>query len=463
MWYFTTQVSRATLPSLPAFGALTPSIPIALLGMQDVDLDKLLTKLNLLQDTHQFVHRTSSHAAGYDISWSEASVVTAQIKPNARELQVRSPSAHSDRLEEVIVTNLVAIFKDERSKMASIVCPELVPRDLRVVKYNPTYELVFSLLNGGGTKTIDHWPIEKSLNKFIQPVLKDLEVLATFSLESQVQYYADLTFTPVRNESSGAHILQKSDLKNFINSAEWNLATAQSGSKPLNFILYVPKVEHRPLLIMDGAAVVESNSFLLPQFGSIVIHNPPVEGHTAELRDAVLDNLVDISSSHLLTLMGLPNIPATLGESSKWRRDGLLRLRCLENLLSAQHTLKSIPKIVDQIPNMHVPARIAVLIDEALKALDAARAALDTGDVESALRNSKLAVHSAEQAFFDDKMVSLLYFPDEHKYGVYMPLFGPLFLPLLTAGIKELQYFLKKRKRTLAAPGSQSSQTSRAT
>ena len=36
-------------------------------------------------------------------------------------------------------------------------------------------------------------------------------------------------------------------------------------------------------------------------------------------------------------------------------------------------------------------------------------------------------------------MVSMLYFPDEHKYAIYTPLFGPLALPLLMALLKELQ------------------------
>jgi Phosphatidylinositol-glycan biosynthesis class S protein len=60
-----------------------------------------------------------------------------------------------------------------------------------------------------------------------------------------------------------------------------------------------------------------------------------------------------------------------------------------------------------------------------------------------------LALEYAEKAFFDDKMVSMLYFPDEHKYAIYTPLFGPLALPLLMALLRELQLLLKgwKAKR----------------
>lgn len=44
-------------------------------------------------------------------------------------------------------------------------------------------------------------------------------------------------------------------------------------------------------------------------------------------------------------------------------------------------------------------------------------------------------------------MVSMLYFPDEHKYGVYLPLFGPLFFPLITALIREVRIFIKSWKK----------------
>lgn len=54
-----------------------------------------------------------------------------------------------------------------------------------------------------------------------------------------------------------------------------------------------------------------------------------------------------------------------------------------------------------------------------------------------------MALESAEKAFFDDKMGSMLYFPDEHKYAIYTPLFGPLALPLLMALLKELQGIVK--------------------
>jgi hypothetical protein len=49
-----------------------------------------------------------------------------------------------------------------------------------------------------------------------------------------------------------------------------------------------------------------------------------------------------------------------------------------------------------------------------------------TTRLDEAVAESRFAVGDAESAFFDPTMVSLLYFPDEHKYAVYMPLFTPI-------------------------------------
>ena len=74
--------------------------------------------------------------------------------------------------------------------------------------------------------------------------------------------------------------------------------------------------------------------------------------------------------------------------------------------------------------------------------------ALHLSAFDVALQHSSLALEYAEKAFFDDKMVSMLYFPDEHKYAIYTPLFGPLALPLVMALLKELQGIWKGWKET---------------
>lgn len=446
-WYFTTQVSRAALPIVPRFEQIKPAVSIDVRGISSHSAHKLATGLNFLQGTHQFVN-TSEADARYTVEWQEGSAFVSAIQADTRTWSIRSSKAQSQNLEESIAAYMLAIYKDESRRMTSVVDTESEDSDLRVVKYAESYEILVSLMNAGSGRLIKTWNIEHALETTFRPILNDLTPIADFTLESQVQYNADLTFDPVYEESSSHYVLQTSELKNFINSAEWNLASAQSKGKPLNFLVYIPKVEHRPLVIKDKGEIVPTNSFILPQFGSVIIYNPPAESTSDNLEDAVLQHLMEICASHFMILMGLPEVPPAFGEASIWRMDGLLRLRLVEIMVSAQETLKSIPNVVNQIPNMHVPARVAELMKQSLQALETARRHMSSGDVKEALAHAKISVKQAEEAFFDERMVSLLYFPDEHKYGVYMPLFGPLLLPLVMSGIRELRAVMSRKKRT---------------
>jgi phosphatidylinositol glycan class S len=44
-------------------------------------------------------------------------------------------------------------------------------------------------------------------------------------------------------------------------------------------------------------------------------------------------------------------------------------------------------------------------------------------------------------------MVAMLYFPDEHKYAVYTPLFGPISVPLVVAALREFKAWRQRKKK----------------
>ena len=52
----------------------------------------------------------------------------------------------------------------------------------------------------------------------------------------------------------------------------------------------------------------------------------------------------------------------------------------------------------------------------------------------------------AEKAFFDKRMVGQVYFPDEHRVAVLLPLLGPVGVPLVMAVGKEVRAFIASRK-----------------
>lgn len=122
-------------------------------------------------------------------------------------------------------------------------------------------------------------------------------------------------------------------------------------------------------------------------------------------------------------------------------KDSLIRRRTLENVVNTISTLKSLAQLVNEIPNMVVQDHINIQVRQSLAALDSVSSALTQESYLEAFQSSVLAIELAEKAFFDPTMVSMLYFPDEHKYAIYMPLFVPISVPLLMALLKEFKKF----------------------
>ena len=56
------------------------------------------------------------------------------------------------------------------------------------------------------------------------------------------------------------------------------------------------------------------------------------------------------------------------------------------------------------------------------------------------------ALSLASRAFFSPGMLALLYFPAEHKYAVYTPLFASTIIPLTITALREIGVWRRKRK-----------------
>jgi phosphatidylinositol glycan class S len=63
----------------------------------------------------------------------------------------------------------------------------------------------------------------------------------------------------------------------------------------------------------------------------------------------------------------------------------------------------------------------------------------------NAFLHSRRAIELAESAFFDPSMTAMLYFPDEHVYAVYLPLFLPAFVPVVLGMLKQLKRVITRK------------------
>ncbi|KAJ2749701.1 GPI transamidase component [Coemansia pectinata] len=313
----------------------------------------------------------------------------------------------------------------------------------RALKYAPEYSVTFTLLNedpvGGAAVS---WDIEQAADIFVRPFADTLRPLAKLAVSTQILHHAGPPpVTPLAHDN-GTY-LTPDMLPHFANSPWWNLASTDPIAPTISFILYVPALRSQPLRI-EGSS---TNAFVVSQWGGIAIANLPGTevGASVVISRDELQKYFGIFIAQLRELVGIRNdtplIPgtrvslqrATATGISSWELDALMRQWMVANHQTAITTLQSLVRLVESMENMVVMDEIKVQVDQSLSALRSIPQALSSGNQLLAFELAANASYFAEGAFFDPSMVSLLYFPDQHKYAIYLPFFLPVTIPLLAA------------------------------
>ncbi|KAK9762191.1 GPI transamidase component [Basidiobolus ranarum] len=392
---------------------------------------------------------------------------------DSRSIIIEAQSIDRDTIVKTTSTVISELFTEEETKIAKTLnddhnSDKVDAESLRVMKYASSYQLTFSLMNEDPSTLLVSWEIDAALREYLYPFLSELTKISNFTVESQIQNYATLTVEPQRQNTKKSHYyyLNPESLPHFINSAEWNLASAVSTSPSINFLIYVAAERHRPLRIHSAKGQRISNSaFLIPRYGGVAISNPKVGASQTsqkshhftpqELRQYMQTFTVQLREllgiDEIRTIFQRAEIDVALVSTSgvgvtQWELDRLAHKRTAQNMVSAAATLSSLSRLINQIPNMVVLDHIQTEVTEALGSLQKACHHVKNMDYQKALHFSKEALERSESAFFDPTMVSMLYFPDEHKYAIYMPLFFPISVPLVLAAIKELKEMRKRKK-----------------
>eukprot|EP00736_Rhodelphis_marinus_P006169 Rmarinus@m.11656 len=229
-------------------------------------------------------------------------------------------------------------------------------------------------------------------------------------------------------------------------------------------------------------------SFVLPQWGGVAVLNHPgcreahsssdstgqdpahepgranaaqdaYGSHTGERfltrsEGAVLGSFL---ISQIRTLLGLPSQSLLTGSDvglghavvqlwdsplgiSGWEVDSLYRHRAVDNARVAYSNLSTMKGVIEKLPAVAIPDRIASNFVEALSLLE--------GSIEAAHNPESLptctsltfeALRLSDVAFYDPSVMAQLYFPEEFKAAVYTPFFLPMTLPVFTRILSEVK------------------------
>lgn len=375
-----------------------------------------------------------------------SAILDIAYPPNA----VPSPSSSSSALATYIANELQSTFSEEQSIISYLlstssssdarsqnispeIAEQLSKRTTRSLRYAPTYHLTFSLFTAGAVPNT--WDIKTAIDEYMKPMLDVLGPIHNFTIDTQVQLYA----TPGAQSQS----LTKDDLASFINAAEWPLSPSIGGAPTVNFVIYAGDQN----IALDSETGT-SQSWTIPQWGTVyLLKLPEATGHVAA---STLKQPMLTFNGHLLSLLGAPQ-----SGSLPMRLHTLSRIRSADLLLRASSTLGSLARLSLALPSISIPRSVA---DGVASTMDHLQQACANLGGPAGLLHARIAEEEAERAFFEKSMVGQLYFPDEHKIAVYLPLLGPVGVPLVMGLINELRGWIKRRRQRTKEAGEKKTQ-----
>lgn len=336
----------------------------------------------------------------------------------------------------------VSFAYKEGSKYSTELLEDEPARMTNSFNHAPNYHLTFSLFTPG-FKPLS-WEIEQALKEHIYPLLDSFAAISKFTVDSQVQLYAK--FSPLIREpeydpTRKAWTLRNEDLSGFVNAAEWPLSPSMDMGPTINFVLYVPPENQAPLVLQKTGG----NSWLIPQWGGVLIHNYPLEKSSSVPSNLDKETLKPAMLKFAQQLFSLLDLPDSF-EPLSIRLSTMSKLRTASLLISASSTLGAVVRLTEAQPSIAVPDSVARSVDITISQLQGTCRYLRDGRHDKALESARIAEEEAEKAFFDPSMVGQVYFPEEHKIAVYLPLLGPMAVPLVLAAVKELRQMPKLRQ-----------------
>lgn len=372
-----------------------------------------------------------------------------------------------------IVSNVTEVFRDiivnEQSILQIVnntakvkVTKHLDPdkNSMRSVKSHAQYDIVFSLLNPQPNAFTVLCDFNAAVQKYMRDFFEKLSVIAAFKVESHMLYFTALGLHPKKNQKTGNFEVSQEQLPHSINAIEKRLASYVSTNPVLHFVVYITPSQITPLVIIgNNGTEVQANAFLSPRWGGIHIYNMPVKNGTGSLP---IQHTVDLEISmkvfltQLRLFLGISNhgfneiihseMPAHDGIND-WEFDTLIWQRTTENLLTTINTLQSLAQLLEEISNIVINDEIGHEVSLAVASVQESCRLLKLGDIKEGYKLSQQALIASEKAFFDPSLLALLYFPDDQKFAIYIPLFLPISIPVIMS-LRHLRYiFQEKEKR----------------
>ncbi|KAK3912844.1 GPI transamidase component PIG-S [Frankliniella fusca] len=413
-----------------------------------VDLDRVLTSPSLLElDSSDLFPNLSSHIYLLEVPGMLRFTVKDVVVGRKRVIYF-SENASVETLSAVInqwIIRSKALFQTK----AVIEAPNEWSRDKTGRRRMPPasqYDIMFSMVHPEPEKRDVKWNIREAISNHFGSLLTYLSPIISFHIKSQWLYSVRLEAHPrqVQEESHTWYSLPEDVLPHIITPLEKKLGSGVSEHPTIQLVLYIPPCQISPLYITSSRQnVLPSTAFLSPRWGGVQIFNPSqnlcgnVDKESSWLDSEIIMNTFKMQLKLLIgipeleKIEGVEQLPLPASGIRDWELDSLMRIRATEHLISARITLKSLAQLLDEISNIVINDEVGDKIWEAILKFHESADQILQHNLMEGYNLSKQAFLAAETAFSDPSLLALLYFPEDQKYAVYIPLFLPVMIPVL--------------------------------
>lgn len=218
-------------------------------------------------------------------------------------------------------------------------------------------------------------------------------------------------------------------------------------------MLFVTKCDYSPTVFIDEKEKT-SNAILSARWGGVQLVNPNITNCQDHVPMAVNPwTVMQVFLVQFKTLLGLNDwssqtdvlLKQDFVDIHSWEIDGLYRMRILEQFISSRITLTSLSQLLGEISNIVITDEVGDAVLKSVTAISSTLQALSEGNLIEALNFSTQSFVASEFAFTHPSLLALLYFPDDQKYAVYIPLYLPVMIPVLLS-LKNIFAWLKKKR-----------------
>lgn len=317
----------------------------------------------------------------------------------------------------------------------------------RRVRPSSDYNVLLTVVNPEPEKLYVDWKPEIPLNRYLQPLLNQLKLISNFSVQSQWLYLIDLVQKPPKLNTT--FVLDKNHAQYIITPLEKKLGSGVSRNPCIHFVVYVTPCSYIPLYFHENDQL--TTAMMSARWGGVQFLNAN-EISCNESVSFIPDDLSIMTPiiTQFHSLIGVPNmskhmslIPLKSSTLRQWQLDSMYRLKIIEQYTNTRITLTSLSRLLGEISNIVIIKEVGKAVTESVEAATKVLHCLERGQLEEALEYSKIAFETSEFAFTHPSLLALLYFPDDQKYAVYIPLFLPVMIPVLMSlkGVRKWIYF----------------------